>query len=243
MASGDKQYIADKETLDAIKALIGLINDTGGTATAGTLMAKLNAVINYVLTNNSGSATGTLSQKMTKAINDLAAITTKLNDMMNNGGMIPYTLDLHKINTTLQKTVSGKVESTSLTTLVNITGKGVVNNLVLDITGSTYDRYKGNAIFSLIIDGVTYPVTISYENRSTYLRSFKKNFGAYAISEGNTAQYTHLSNIFATDDERSIYTPAYLRFKSSLKLTGKLSSTPTATETNLPSYSVTYRLL
>lgn len=45
MAQGDKVYLADKETLDAINTKIGTAVDTGGTATAGSTMAKLNALL------------------------------------------------------------------------------------------------------------------------------------------------------------------------------------------------------
>ena len=48
MASGDKFYIADKATLDEVKGKIGSTTDTGGSSTAGTVMAKENAVLGEV---------------------------------------------------------------------------------------------------------------------------------------------------------------------------------------------------
>lgn len=45
MASGDRLRIADKETLDLIDEKIGATSDTGGTVAAGTVNAKLNAVL------------------------------------------------------------------------------------------------------------------------------------------------------------------------------------------------------
>lgn len=48
MAAGDKIYIADKETLDAINNRIGSTTDTGGTASAGSIFGKLNAIISSI---------------------------------------------------------------------------------------------------------------------------------------------------------------------------------------------------
>lgn len=55
MATGDKIYIADKETLDMIRAdtvnikgKVGATTDTGGNTSSGTLFAKLNAIISSI---------------------------------------------------------------------------------------------------------------------------------------------------------------------------------------------------
>lgn len=45
MASGDKFYLADKETLDEVDGKIGMTTDAGGSETVGTSMAKLNAIL------------------------------------------------------------------------------------------------------------------------------------------------------------------------------------------------------
>lgn len=45
MASGDRLQIADKPTLDEINTTIGDTGDTGGSTVAGTVMAKLNTLI------------------------------------------------------------------------------------------------------------------------------------------------------------------------------------------------------
>ena len=49
MAAGDKIYLADKQTLDDVNAKVGVTTDTGGTAKAGTLMGKVNALITSLL--------------------------------------------------------------------------------------------------------------------------------------------------------------------------------------------------
>ena len=68
-----------------LKAIIGNASNTGGTATAGTIMAKLNAiitnvasVINYVKTNNTANASGTLSQKLSYLENQVSTLQTNL---------------------------------------------------------------------------------------------------------------------------------------------------------------------
>ena len=51
MAVGDKVYLADKQTLDEVNGKVGATNNTGGTATAGTLFGKLNAIISSIATH------------------------------------------------------------------------------------------------------------------------------------------------------------------------------------------------
>ena len=51
MAVGDKLYIADKPTLDEVNSKVGQTSNTGGTASAGTLFGKLNAIISSIATH------------------------------------------------------------------------------------------------------------------------------------------------------------------------------------------------
>lgn len=48
MASGDKFYIADKDTLDGLNGKIGATTDVGGSEITGTSMAKLNAILTAI---------------------------------------------------------------------------------------------------------------------------------------------------------------------------------------------------
>lgn len=48
MASGDKFYLADKETLDEVKGKIGSTADTGGSSTAGSVFGKLNYLVSQL---------------------------------------------------------------------------------------------------------------------------------------------------------------------------------------------------
>lgn len=108
MAAGDKIYIADKPTLDAVKAdtgdtrtKVGATGDTGGSAASGSIFGKMNKLIGdmtahmtrwnaekanqitnidaYTATNHTPSATGTLSQKLSKLISDVSALQTSVN--------------------------------------------------------------------------------------------------------------------------------------------------------------------
>ena len=66
--------IADKPTLDEINVKTGVTSDTGGSTSAGTIMAKLNAIITNTITNNTESATGNISQKCTAIFNYVKSI-------------------------------------------------------------------------------------------------------------------------------------------------------------------------
>ena len=55
MASGDRLQIADKPTLDEINTTIGDTGDTGGSSTEGSLMAKLNEILEQLGISTTGS--------------------------------------------------------------------------------------------------------------------------------------------------------------------------------------------
>ncbi|KAF5055637.1 hypothetical protein DSECCO2_375660 [anaerobic digester metagenome] len=48
MASGDKFYLADKETLDRVDEKLGSTKDTGGSSTAGSVFGKINYLVSQV---------------------------------------------------------------------------------------------------------------------------------------------------------------------------------------------------
>ena len=48
MAEGDKLFIADKQTLDDVNSKVGQTGNNGGTASAGTIFGKLNAIISSI---------------------------------------------------------------------------------------------------------------------------------------------------------------------------------------------------
>jgi hypothetical protein len=67
---------------------IGATGDTGGTASAGTVMAKLNALVSNTTTNNTASKTGVLSAKLTYIISLLENTTYGLSAIKNALGNI-----------------------------------------------------------------------------------------------------------------------------------------------------------
>lgn len=142
MATGEKIFLADKQTLDMVNTKIGDTTNGGGSATAGTLMGKLNAVITSIAShvanwtaaraanldaavstrqsesnaasryntlnsntavNNTASATGTLSQKLSYIIGQFAGVAQK------------------KL---ASKVVNFTVESPGTYTILNVTGGG-----------------------------------------------------------------------------------------------------------------------
>lgn len=76
---GDKVYLADKPTLDRVdattadtKGKVGTTVDVGGSASAGSVLGKLNAVIAYLLGH------------VTTALSSLAGSTKRLNDLLTD---------------------------------------------------------------------------------------------------------------------------------------------------------------
>lgn len=67
---------ASADTAASNTSVIGATGNTGGSATAGTVMAKLNALITNTAANNTASTTGTLSQKISSAIANTATNNT-----------------------------------------------------------------------------------------------------------------------------------------------------------------------
>ena len=226
MAEGDKIFIADKQTLDDVHSKVGATNNTGGSATAGTIFGKLNAIINSIASfvtnwtearaakvdnldaavssrqseanalsrynqlntntgvNNTASATGTLSQKLSHAINtvstrqseaDAAARynTLNANTGINNTASATGTLSQklsHIINlfstnkqkVLVSKTASVNVSTTGSHTLLNIAGAGQFYVAYVNYMGDNY------APITFEIDGVPYTYR-DYSGSSYYI--------------------------------------------------------------------------
>ena len=64
MASGDRLQIADKPTLDNVNTKIGDTGDTGGSSTEGSLMAKLNEILEQLGISTSGSTVQEVLQEL-----------------------------------------------------------------------------------------------------------------------------------------------------------------------------------
>lgn len=224
MAVGDKMFIADKPTLDAVNAKTGATTDTGGTATAGTLFGKLNAIISSIAAhvanwtaaraayldaavssreseasaasryntlntntaiNNTASATGTLSQKLSHLINLF----------MNNG-------QEHLVS----KVVNFTVASAGTHTILNVMGAGqfefAYSNMGANTSALTFE-----------VDGV--PVTISSMTGTNYL--------AQSLYGTGSLVYPPPTTNFTGEEIGSTMRP--LCFKNSLKITVRTTDT------------------
>lgn len=89
MAVGDKVYIADKATLDVVntntadtKGKVGATSDPGGTASAGTLFGKLNALI-LSLAAHVASWTSARAAKIDTIATDAAAAKTNTQSLID----------------------------------------------------------------------------------------------------------------------------------------------------------------
>lgn len=164
MAEGDKIYLADKATLDAVNTKVGATTDTGGTATAGSIFAKLNAIISSIASHvanwtaaraanldaaissreseaSAASRYNELSQKLGTALDELAAINTSV-----AGNTKRLTA----------KKLSVSVPSRTTATVININGAGVVY-------GGYVNASNTNASVTITIDGTAHKV----ENNSS----------------------------------------------------------------------------
>ena len=83
---------------------IGATGDTGGSDSAGTVMAKLNGIFNRVADNHTGSATGTLSQKITHVLNTLGVTG-------DTGGSATAGTVMGKLNALVGNTVTNNTAS------------------------------------------------------------------------------------------------------------------------------------
>jgi hypothetical protein len=100
---------------------IGATGNTGGSATAGTVMAKLNTLITNTTTNNTASKTGILSAKLAYIISLLENTTYGLNALKTtiSGSMsvIPKVTVLEPSDNVLFTVVSGETNTTSSSNL------------------------------------------------------------------------------------------------------------------------------
>lgn len=170
MALGDKVFLADKETLDTVNrnlsdvhSRVGTTTDTGGTATAGTLFGKINAIISSIAAhvaswtaaraakidtidtnaaaasaqtaaNHTANATGTLSQKLSHIISLVAGISTSM----------PSNAPKYRKSYSASISPSANVAAT----VINVSGAGTFHGMVSNIS------HNMSAI-TVEIDGVT----------------------------------------------------------------------------------------
>lgn len=175
----------DVTVFATLKKLIGKKNDTGGTATDGTVNGKLNAVISNTSASTSANAGGTLSQKLSYIISTLigsanatggsataGTVMSKLNALLSSwtGTRAGYLDNIRSYTVTNNSASSTGILSQKLSYLISQrqasqTGTGTTV-YTGSITTPTYsDRYICIAKFVAPVSGV-YKVTVTANAQS-----------------------------------------------------------------------------
>ena len=227
MATGDKIFIADKQTLDDVNAKLGTTANTGGSASAGSIFGKLNAIISSITTfvgtwtaaraakvdnldakvstrqseidaasrynqlnantavNNTASATGTLSQKLSHIIGLFTTMKQKV---------------------LVSKFANIRIESIGTHTLLNVTGGGMVEFIWVSSMGNS------NAPLTITVDGV--PQVFNNLAGDTIFVQTLRNPGM---------MWSALSSQYTANEIGSMARPVH--FKNSLVITVNTSDT------------------
>ena len=142
MAVGDKLYIADKPTLDEVNSKVGATNNTGGSATAGTIFGKLNAIISSIAThvsNWTGARAANLDATVSSRQSEANAL-ARYNSISTNTGpnhtasatgtlsqKLSHIINLFASNTAKHKStrlLTVAVPRNTTTTVLNLSGPG-----------------------------------------------------------------------------------------------------------------------
>lgn len=126
---------AQQSTLSVVSTRLGATTDTGGSATAGTVMGKLNAIITDAESiktntdvNNTASSTGTLSQKMTQLINDVATLSSAVSALQSTVAGMPQGIVRH-----IQRGTFTPGSNSAIT--ISLSGFTDVNKMIVLIDG------------------------------------------------------------------------------------------------------------
>lgn len=225
MAVGDKTYIADKETLDDVHEKVGSTNNSGGTATSGTIFGKLNAIISSIASHvaswTAARATkvdnidATVSSRQSEALAaerySVLNYNTATNNTASGTGTLSQKLS-HIINlfsTTRQKTLVSKVVN------INIATAG--NHTLLNVTGS------GQFEFAYTDMGEqSTPITFEIDGNRVVLENlyqgYTRGYSYISHSLKSPGSFVSQWSVGATIDEIAL-TRLPLHFKNSLKIT------------------------
>lgn len=153
---------------------IGATSNTGGTTSAGTVMAKLNALITNTTANNTASKTGVLSAKLAYVISLLENTTYGLSALKtavsSSGGM--------KLKSVTKTYINPNSGSTTTEVEANLTTSQIAGLYSIRVDSST--SYNGS---------VTSPVTMAYiggigTNAGTFLSMGYKG-GSSGVNDGS----------------------------------------------------------
>ena len=152
---------ASADTAASNTSVIGATGNTGGSATAGTVMAKLNALLtswtstragyidnirSYTVTNNTASKTGVLSAKLAYVINLLENATYGLSAIKSNGGAV---------KSVQRGTVNAATKNTGVDSSVKMapaTGGPMAYTAYFDLTISAVNTSKAFVILDNYIE-------------------------------------------------------------------------------------------
>jgi len=183
---------------------IGTTTNTGGSATAGTLMAKLNALLSswtaaraglidtirgYTATNNTASSTGTLSQKASAIINKRNASLTGSGITVFSGVADIYADEgvSNKLVAKFIAPVSGVYNVVVTTPIVtaSFSSTGYVGKVVDSVVGGSYYTTEVRASAYSISQSLTY--NLSSVGAAALVTS-SVSFADYLATEG-TGRY------------------------------------------------------
>ena len=145
------KFIEIISKITGIDSKIGTTTDTGGTSSAGGIFAKLNKLLTdwtttrasriddiytATTTNNTASTTGTLSQKLSSAINTLSSILTNTNASTTSSSTGTLSQKLNYIRI-LIGTGSDNGTTTLFGLLKGLSSKGIVKSVQRGVTTNT----------------------------------------------------------------------------------------------------------
>ncbi len=220
-------YIADKVTLDAVNTKVGTASDTGGTTSAGSLMAKMNKNI---------ADTANLAGVMTSTRGGyIDNINNKVNTIAANNERKGFTAaDLITNNKYVMRTTAIPA-TTTMTDILSITGSGYLYFALASYSG---DEYNNKTIeMTLTVDNIVLcnkKITNPTENGTTGLVTPNGLFrgyggGFYLAPTGNTNfQFTNNGimeppSTAQSTSQNLIYIPKPVRFTGSIKISARVS--------------------
>ncbi len=175
MASGDKFYLADKDTLDEVNGKIGSTTDTGGSSSVGTVMAKGNAILAEVgkigITNDeqsSSTTTGSIFAKLNYLVSQvslyLSDIYTRLGAQADSNTTGSKSSTVHgKLNWFID--LLGKTNDTGGTTTAG-TLLAKANAMLTDM-GIVAEHISSNVLDNDVIKAGTNQQNFSFHNLPT----------------------------------------------------------------------------
>ena len=220
-------YIADKITLDAVNTKVGTASDTGGTTSAGTVMAKLNKNI-----ADAASMAGIMTSTRGGYIDN---INTKVNTLAANNDRKGFTAaDLITNKKYVLNTVALPA-ATSSQNILTINGSGYLYLAVASYSG---DEYNTNVIdFTITVDNIVIckkQISSPTETGTTGLITpnglIRSDGGGFYMSPSGNTNFNFTNNrvIMAPSSSTNtsqafVYLPKPVRFTSSFKLEGRIS--------------------